>query len=186
MVSDRLRRVLRPEWLPELPEERAPARIVVHWTAGRHRPSLLERGHYHFLIDGEGKPHRGLFGVGRYGPPNHVKGLNTGSVGLALCGMRGAVERPFSPGPEPITPLQWERAAQAAAEVMLAYGLPAAPKGLERVVLMHSEVPEVYGIPQDRWDIDCLPWKRDLGPGSVHSDFRRRVLGYLARLAETS
>ena len=34
-------------WLPEAPVKR----VIMHWTAGGHQPSLIDRFHYHLLLD---------------------------------------------------------------------------------------------------------------------------------------
>lgn len=68
-------------------------RIIIHWTGGAGSPNALEKQHYHFLIDSQGTVHKGVFAPeanekcveGRYAA--HVGGGNTGSIGVALCGM---------------------------------------------------------------------------------------------------
>ena len=87
-------------------------RIIMHWTAGPNNPTNLDREHYHFIIDGAGKVHSGKFAVaanvkfakGAYAA--HTLNLNTGSIGVAVAAMAGAVERPFSAGTHPITEAQ--------------------------------------------------------------------------------
>lgn len=152
-------------------------RVVVHWTAGAYKPSEYDRRHYHFLIDGHGRAVLGARRPGEYLP--HTRMLNTGSVGLALCGMGGARERPFYAGAWPITHLQWERAAQAAAEIIAAYDLALT----ERTCLFHSEVWRVYRRPQiGKWDINALPFEPGLTPAEVHAQFRRKVRWFLDRM----
>ena len=167
-------RVVPEAWLPY---GRNVVRVVLHWTAGAYTPSALDRAHYHFLVNGEGQAVRGIRGPGLYLP--HTRNLNTGSVGLSICAMAGAVERPFKSGPAPLTNLQWERACQAAAEILHAYGLPVS----ERTILCHSEVTRVYGkVQRGKWDIDVLPFARELTAPEVHSQMRRKVAWYLDRL----
>jgi hypothetical protein len=152
-------------------------RIVIHWTAGSYTPSQLDRIHYHLLIDGDGKCHRGVRPLGAYLP--HTRALNTGSVGLALCGMRGAQQSPRKLGDSPLTLLQIERACQAAAEVCFAHELAVT----ERTVLCHSEVPRVYGVPQrGKWDVDIAPWDSSLSPKGVHELLRRKVAWFLTMM----
>jgi hypothetical protein len=130
-------------WLPPIRGGQHPVqRLMLHWTAGAHYPSLFDRAHYHLLIDRHGFVHRGLLPIGRW--PPHTRRLNTGSVGIALCGMAGAVDSPFRPGPAPITEAQVEALVEVAAHVARAYGLEVG----ERTVLTHCEVPRVYGIRQ--------------------------------------
>ncbi|HEU4754102.1 MAG TPA: N-acetylmuramoyl-L-alanine amidase [Armatimonadota bacterium] len=164
-------RVLETAWLPP---GRKVFRVILHWSAGGYRPSLLDRGHYHFLIDGDGEAHPGLRGPGLYLP--HTRLLNTGSVGLSLCGMLGAQEQPRVPGPAPITKLQWERGIQAAAEILAAYDLALT----ERTLLCHSEVERVYGITQHgKWDVDWLPFAGELSPSQIHQQLRQKCAWYL-------
>lgn len=166
-------RVVPREWLPAGARVQ---RVIIHWTAGTYTPSALDRLHYHLLVSGLGLAVRGIRPVGSYLP--HTRGLNTGSVGLALCGMHLATESPWSAGPYPISHLQWERACQAAAEVLHAYGLPVS----ERTLLCHSEVERVYGVRQrGKWDIDRLPHDLSLTTPEVHAEMRRKALWYWER-----
>lgn len=172
--GSRAGRVIPEAWLPAGARVQ---RVIVHWTAGGHTASAFERLHYHFLIQADGSVVRGVRGPGLYLP--HVRGLNSGSVGISMCGMRGTRERPFAAGTAPIIPVQWERCAQAAAEVLKAYGLPMT----QRTLLTHSEVTTVYGIVQrGRWDVDVLPFDLELKAAEVHSQLRRKAQWYLNAL----
>lgn len=164
-------RVIPEAWLPR---PRNVQRVILHWSAGAYQPSLIDRAHYHFLVSGAGEVSRGVRGPGYYLP--HTRNLNTGSVGLAICAMAGAVQAPFRAGAYPLLNLQWERAAQACADLVAAYQL-----GLsERTVLTHSEVTRVYGqLQRGKWDIDALPFAPELTAGEVHQQFRRKVAWYL-------
>lgn len=70
-------------------------RIIIHWTAGTGSPNIVDKQHYHYLIDTKGVLHYGVFKPednenctdGRYA--QHTGGGNTGSIGVALCGMCG-------------------------------------------------------------------------------------------------
>ncbi len=86
----------------------------------------------------------------------HTRGLNTGSIGLALCGMAGANEHPFAPGPYPIKVAQWNAALIACADICRRYRIAPDRDGL----LMHCEVKAVYGIVSSKWDISVLPFDR--------------------------
>ncbi|WP_248311241.1 peptidoglycan-binding protein [Bosea sp. UNC402CLCol] len=48
--------VVPSDWMPAAQMDR----IIVHWTAGAHRGSGLDRSHYHVLIEGDGKLVRGI------------------------------------------------------------------------------------------------------------------------------
>lgn len=174
-------RVIPARALPPLTGAKLPRRIIVHWTAGSYNPTTHDLACYHWLIDGTGHAIRGKYPIGQYGPPNHTRMLNTGSVGLSMCAMGGARERPFQAGQWPLNVLQWERCAQAAAEILHAYALPLS----ERTCLMHSEAWRVYRRPQlGKWDVNVVPFQRDLPPAEVHALFRRKVAWYLDRLEE--
>ena len=78
-------------------------RIIVHWTAGSYTPSAVDREHYHYLIDGSGDLHearpveqnnRDVAGFTSDEYTAHTRGLNSYSIGVALCAMHGARERP--------------------------------------------------------------------------------------------
>jgi hypothetical protein len=121
-------------------------------------------------VDRHGFVHRGLLPIGRW--PPHTRMLNTGSVGIALCGMANAVESPFREGPAPITEAQVEALAEAAAHVARAYRLEVG----ERTVLTHCEVTRVYGILQrGKWDISWLPGMPRPMPGTAGARLRSLV-----------
>ena len=74
------------------------ARVICHWTAGRHRANGLDRQHYHILIEGDGRLVRGVPTIDLNAEPvkpgyaAHTRNCNGGSIGVALCGMVGARE----------------------------------------------------------------------------------------------
>jgi hypothetical protein len=154
-------------------------RIVIHWTAGGHKPSNLDKGHYHFLIDGDGKVHSGTFPVeanakpvkGKYAA--HTLNCNTGSIGVALCAMAGAVERPFSAGKSPITPAQVKALAALLRDLCAKYKIPVT----RETVLSHAEVQPTLGIRQrGKWDIAWLPGMKAPGdPVAVGDKIRAMV-----------
>jgi len=139
------------------------------------------------MISGDGKAVKGVVGAGFYAP--HCRNLNSSSYGLSIAGMRGASEGgPY--GDQPITELKYERAAQAAADVVAAYDLAVTP----RTVLCHQEVTYVYGPEatppgpeslrqRGKWDISELPWERKAGvvrpKEAIWSGFRDKVSWYL-------
>lgn len=69
-------------------------RIIIHWTAGQNSPNADDLQHYHFLY-GKGLKFNGIFkpednincNDNKYAA--HTGGLNTNSIGVALCGMLG-------------------------------------------------------------------------------------------------
>lgn len=150
--------VVSADWMPAARINR----IIVHWTAGAHTPSGLDKSHYHILIDGSGALVRGRPSIAlndaggtRAGYAAHTLNANSGSIGVALCGMAGAVERPFSAGPFPLQAVQWTRLATVCADLCRRYGIAVQPG----TVLSHAEVQQTLGIRQrGKWDISRLPF----------------------------
>lgn len=104
-------------------------RIILHWTAGGQVPNSHEKECYHFLVDAFGKVRLGIFKPeanlickpNMYAP--HTGGGNTGSVGVALCGMMGFKDKNHL-GSCPITRIQFESAMKLCAKLALKYEIP--------------------------------------------------------------
>lgn len=163
-------------WLPKA----SISRIIVHWTAGQHRASADDRKHYHLLWEGDGTIIRGIptidkndAGGLKEGYAQHTLNCNTGSVGVSMCAMTGAIEAPFSPGPAPLTEKQWNAMVQGVAQLCQRYGIPVT----DRTVLTHAEVQPNLGIRQrGKWDITRLPWDKSVvGHRAVGDLLRRQV-----------
>ena len=103
-------------------------KIIIHWTAGRYYPTQLEKQHYHFLIDKEGKIFNGI-----YKPEDnincvdkiyaaHCGGGNTGAIGVAMCGMYGFKSNK-NIGNFPILPIQFESCMLFCAELASKYNI---------------------------------------------------------------
>jgi N-acetyl-anhydromuramyl-L-alanine amidase AmpD len=158
-----------------LPDGARVERIIWHWTAGGSRASALDRLHYHLLIERDGRVVRGARPIGKYLP--HTRMLNTGSAGIALCGMHGATQGkdggPLSFGTSPLSPIQFLRLVQVSAQLMDRYHLPMQ----EKTALCHGDVQRVTGIQQKgKWDIGYWPGKADLrGPRAVGQALRRAI-----------
>lgn len=134
-------------------------RIIMHWSAGAHTVSSLDREHYHFIVSGAGD-----VVAGDHAPEDnintndgyaaHTRGCNTGSIGVAVAAMAGATERPWNPGAFPITVGQLNLMVRTVAELAKQYGIPVTPK----TILSHGEVEGTLGIKQrGKWDIAWLP-----------------------------
>jgi len=126
-------------------------RVIIHWTAGAHSASDLDRDHYHVLIEGDGnvvlgkhKPEANLStGDGVYAA--HVRMFNTGSIGVAVCAMAGAEGWPtMKPGRYPITAAQIDALSAAVADLCETYSIPVA----RETVLTHAEVEPTHGVTQ--------------------------------------
>ena len=162
-------------------------RIIWHWTAGGHKANNTDRRHYHFIIEGDG-----TVVAGNHPPeanavirsPNdgstyaaHTRGLNTGSIGIALAAMRGAIERPFSAGPSPITQAQLDALARLTGRLCTQYGIPLQAD----TVLTHAEVQPTLKVAQrGKWDIRWVPGMSGVGdPVAVGDGLRDRVANTL-------
>ena len=166
--------VLDPAWLPNC----SMRRVICHWTAGAHKASSLDKEHYHFLVEADGKVVRGRRSIadnvstadGVYAA--HTKGANTGAIGIAVCAMAGAQQSPFLAGSAPMLESQWLRLADVTAELCRAYSLPVTPQ----TVLGHGEVQVLLGIAQEgKWDPMVLPWAPAMSITQVGTFFRTLV-----------
>ena len=161
-------------------------RIILHWSAGTHTPSALDKEHYHFIIDGAGKVHPGKWPVSanekivgdNYAA--HTKGTNTGSIGVAVAAMAGATDRPFSAGKYPITTAQVEALVTLCRKLMKQYGIAAT----RQTVLSHAEVQPTLGIKQSgKWDIAWLPGMPDVADPVKVGDRLRALINDAKPLA---
>ena len=136
-------------------------RIICHWTAsGTYSPNHSDLTHYHMVIDGDGRVHQGNLGPeanvdcsdGIY--VRHTRGCNTGAIGIGICAMHGAQERPFDAGQYPIKPCQIDALVAVIADLCETYEIPVN----QSTVLTHAEVQPTLGIRQrGKWDITWLP-----------------------------
>ena len=162
-------------WLPMCRMDR----IILHWTAGGNEPSPLDAQHYHFMIAGDGMVHRGLTPVNFNASPMsahyaaHTKDCNTGSIGVAFCGMRGAQESPLAYGPSPINETQWHSALALCRALRTRYGIA----NTRQTILSHAEVQPTLGIKQNgKWDISVIPWAPSVRGAVVVGDKFRAEL----------
>lgn len=153
-------------------------RIVLHWTAGGHNASALDKEHYHILIQGDGTLIRGDHTIDDNVNTSdddyaaHTRGLNRQSIGVAVCCMANAIERPFKAGPFPMKKSQWEQMAAVTAELAAFYRIPVT----RQTILAHGEVERILGVKQkQKWDPLVLPWNSGLGKAQVGDAFRAEV-----------
>jgi N-acetyl-anhydromuramyl-L-alanine amidase AmpD len=141
-------------------------RIIMHWTAGTRRANATDKRHYHFMIQEQnGKvslvhgnhpvdANRNLTGKSSKEYAAHTRALNTGSIGIAVCGMRGAKERPFFAGDAPMTRKQIDLLVSTVADLASKYNIPVT----RETVLTHAEVEPTLRVKQRaKWDITWLP-----------------------------
>ena len=145
-------------------------RVHWHWTAGNHAPNVTDLSAYHVLIPANGPP---VHPVGPATRRSHTLNANGGAVGVSICAMAGAVERPFNPGRAPITPMQVSGLARETARLCRLYDIPVSPWS----TLSHAEIQPILGIVQRwKWDITWLPGMDQPGdPIAVGSRLREMV-----------
>ena len=152
-------------------------RCIIHWTGGTHKANDVDRSHYHFLIEGDGKVVKGKFEpeanrsplrAGKYAA--HTLGVNTGSIGVSMCCMGGATESPFKPGKWPMTRAQWDRMIITVADLCRKYKIPVTAS----TVLTHAEVQANLGKPQkQKWDVTRLAFDPSRKGAKVIGDYLR-------------
>lgn len=154
-------------------------RIILHWSAGEDSNQIDDVEHYHFIVDRWGKVVKGNYkpednisaADGKYA--KHTRNCNTGSIGVSMDAMKGAIEKPFYPGTEPITEIQLEVFVQLVAKLLKQYSIPLTPT----TCLTHAEVQTTLKIPQrGKWDITWLPGMSKPGdPVSVGNILRHKI-----------
>lgn len=171
-------------------------RIIIHWTAGGLKPNAEDLERYHYLIDGDGKLHKGKYtpednlstSDGKYAA--HTGGLNTGSIGIAVCGMAGFKDKQHM-GNYPITKLSIEKLCSFAATLSLKYNI----KITEDTVETHYEVGKKVSegkIPKNKYtkdnigkiDITFLPHEPNLKPDQIGNYLRTKIAWYKNKLKE--
>lgn len=167
------------DWMPAAKMDR----IICHWTAGTHKATEFDRGHYHILIEADGNLVRGIPSIklneapAKKGYAAHTLNCNSGSIGVSLCCMGGSVEAPFMPGKYPMTKAQWNRLTSVVAELCRKYGI----KVTDRTVLSHAEVQHNLGITQKgKWDYTVLAFDLSVkGARACGDKLRAEVLAKL-------
>ena len=146
-------------------------------------PSENDLAHYHILIDGDGALHQGEHVIadnesaadGDYAA--HTAGTNTGAIGVSMCCMVGATDRPFFAGSAPMREVQWDAMIAVVAQLCRAYNIAVTPQ----TVLGHGEVQKNLGRPQSgKWDPMKLPFAPQLTPAQVGMKLRAEVAALLA------
>lgn len=178
--ADPVNEVLPLAWMPACKMEG----IVVHWTAGGHKASWLDRAHYHVIIEDDGKLVRGDNSIKNNAAPitgsyaAHTLRHNTGIIGVSLACMASAIPEPFNSGVFPMTRTQWDALPPVLAALCRRYGIKVTPKTL----LSHAEVQPTLGIAQrGKWDISRLSFDLSVvGAHAVGDIFRARTTALLA------
>ncbi len=160
-------------------------RIIIHWTAGVYYPNCVDLKHYHFLVDAQGNIHNGLFkpednencSDGIYA--QHTGGGNTGSIGVAMCGMFGYCS-PDRIGKYPLTAIQCERTFCLIAKLVKKYNIVLSPN----TVLTHYEFGKTHPNTSSfgKIDIVYLPPYKQVITNNIGSFIRNKVKWYLDKV----
>ena len=160
-------------------------RIILHWTAGTNYASDFDRTFYHYLIDREGEIVFGKYSPidnldctdGRYA--KHCGGGNTGSIGIALCGMNG-YKSSSHVGNYPLTKVQCERAFSLMAELCRKYNIPIT----QDTVMTHYEFGQKHKntTSYGKIDIIYLPPYPHLSKDDIGRFIRSKVKWYYNKL----
>ena len=152
--------------------------IIIHWTGGVYTPNPVDKAHYHFLIDGDGRVIKGTHEVqdnlnckdGNYAA--HCGGGNTGRIGIALCGM-------FTSS-YPIKRLQLESLCRKCAELSKTYGIPIN----SNTIMTHSEFghKNPHTTSFGKVDIDKLPCIALYDRQSVGNWLRNKINWYRSNM----
>lgn len=151
-------------------------RIIIHWTGGTNQPNTKDFEHYHYLINGDG-----LVIKGKYTPEDnlnctdgkyaaHTEMGNTGSIGIALCGMKDYKEG--STTPYPLTLKQCLESFKLIAELCKKYSIQVTPQR----VLTHYEFDCNRGKAGRKIDIIHLPPFPTVPKESIGDFIREKIL----------
>lgn len=166
-------------------------RIIIHWTAGTYRPNSVEREHYHFLIGYEELPQpRAIVHNGAYRPENnlncasnryyaaHTGGGNTGSIGVAICGMLGYKDFTHI-GNYPIKPVQMESCYELCAKLCKEYNIRIS----KDTIMTHYEFGKKNPMTQSKGkpDIEYLASNPSLPPNKIGDFIRGKIQWYLEK-----
>jgi hypothetical protein len=157
-------------------------RIIVHWTAGSNSPNETEKEHYHFMIDGTGNIHNGIYTPednlnckdGKYA--QHTGGGNTGSIGIGLCGMLGFKDKNHV-GDYPLTKTQCETAFKFVAGLCKKYKIAVTPE----TIMTHKEFGDSHPktTSYGKIDIYYLPPYPEIPTNEIGDFIRGKVQWYL-------
>ncbi len=160
-------------------------RIILHWTGGTNQPNNTDYEHYHYLINGNGLIIKGKHSVhdnrnctdGNYAA--HCGGGNTGSIGVAMCGMKDFNGNPNSTK-YALTRKQCEATFELLAKLCKDYGIPITPQ----TVLTHYEFGQAHPKTSSYGKIDIifLPPFNFVPKNEVGDFIRNKVRWYYQRV----
>jgi len=154
-------------------------RVILHWSAGSHNVSDIDREHYHRVVAGDGTVVKGDHPIednlatsdGIYAA--HTRGCNAGAIGVAMAGMMGA-EGPGRLGKYPLTKVQFDACIELVRKLVKQYRIPVTLS----TVLSHAEVQTTLGIKQNgKVDISFgIPGKPELRTARACGDYIRSLI----------
>lgn len=158
-------------------------RIIIHWTGGVFKPNKTDLTHYHYLIDGSGQLVEGYYKPednenckdGKYA--KHCGGGNTGSIGIALCGMYGYKNRENC-GTYLINRVQCEKLFFIIANLCKKYNIAIK----KDTVLTHYEFNQQQNIKTGKIDITYLPCFPQLSASEIGDFIRAKIKWYYNKL----
>ena len=161
-------------------------RVILHWTAGSYNPNSVDKEHYHYLITGDA-----IVVEGNYSPldnencndnkyAKHCGGGNTGSIGVAFCGMYG-FKNMKDVGDYPLRKNQVEKGFELVAKLVKKYNIN---KITPDTVLTHYEFgkknPKTSSF--GKIDIVYLPPYSWVSEDKIGDFIRGKVRWYYQRL----
>ena len=160
-------------------------RIIIHWTAGTNQPNNIDYQHYHYLVNGGGLVIAGMYKPednenctdGKYA--QHCGGGNTGSIGVAMCGMYGFMSANVI-GAYPLKKVQCERCFKLIAELCKKYNIPITPE----TVLTHYEFGKAHPKTTSYGKIDIihLPAYPEITQNAMGDFIRNKIKWYFSKL----
>lgn len=161
-------------------------RIIIHWTGGANKPCSTDIEHYHYIIDSEGAVLNGKFKPsdnenckdGKYA--QHCGGGNTGSIGVAMCGMYTPKNTPLKQTKYPLTKIQCERCFKLIAELSKQYHIPINPQSIMTHYEFGLKHPETSS--KGKIDIIWLPPYGDMNAGEIGNFIRSKARWYSKQL----
>ena len=161
-------------------------RIIIHWTGGIYQPNAHEFECYHYLINGDGLVIKGKYtpednlncSDGKYA--QHTGGGNTGSIGVALCGMFIPSKTDVRQTKYPLKKPQCERLFKLVAELCKKYNIQISPD----TVLTHYEFGKKHPKTSSygKIDINFLPPYPEVSADAVGDFIRNKALWYYNKL----
>lgn len=161
-------------------------RICLHWTGGTGKANETDKKCYHYLVEADGKVIKGKYSPednincndGKYAA--HTGGGNTGSIGIALCGMFGYSENKPEATKHPLNQVQCEACWKLIAELCHDYSIEVS----EDTVLTHWEFNKKYPKANTKIKIDItyLSYQPNLNKNEVGNFIRNKVLWYKKRI----